>query len=220
MTNLLRAGPFSAHDGEGRVLFEDAELRLPESAAVILDGPSGSGKTTFLRHVAGIEVSRDHERRLAGEIFAGATLPAWRARVTLLAQDAPMLPGPVRGNLDFPYRFRHARRSRPNDDEVTDLLERVGLAGMPMDRDVLRLSGGERHRLALVRGLLWNPPVLLADEPLAGLDPDTADECFELLLEFGRRPGHALLATLHDPRLAPRADHSLRLRNGRLEGGL
>jgi ABC-type lipoprotein export system ATPase subunit len=131
-----------------------------------------------------------------------------------------MLPGTVRGNLEFPYRFRSARRSGPDTHEIAELFDRVGLAGLPLDRDVMRLSGGERHRLALIRGLLWDPPVLLADEPLAGLDTDTADACFDLLLAFSHRPGHALLATLHHPRLAAQADGLIHLRDGRLEAAV
>jgi ABC-type iron transport system FetAB ATPase subunit len=217
MAYLLEAGPFSARDSQGKLLFEKAELRLAEATAVILEGPSGSGKSTLLRHLAAIDASPTAVRRVAGKAIDGKSLPVWRARVTLMAQDAPMLPDTVRANLEFPYRFRHARRPGPGTDEVAGLMRRVGMADLPLDRDVIRLSGGERHRLGLVRALLWDPPVLLADEPLAGLDPDTADDCFELLLSFARRPGHALLATLHDPRLAPRTDGSIRLQEGRLE---
>ncbi len=51
-------------------------------------------------------------------------------------------------------------------------MDAVGLARLPFDRQIRTLSGGERHRMALVRGLLWDPKVLVADEPLSGLDPE------------------------------------------------
>jgi ABC-type lipoprotein export system ATPase subunit len=92
----------------------------------------------------------------------------------------------------------------------------VRLGRLPDQRQVGSLSGGERHRLALVRGLLWDPPVLLADEPLAGLDEETAAACFELMLDFAHRPDHALLVVLHDGEHASRTDGAIELRDGRL----
>lgn len=219
---LLEAGPFSARDGEGRVLFSDARLQLPAATAVVLDGPSGSGKSTLLRFVSALTNGsggaggKAVDRTLMGEAFQGESLPVWRTRVTLVAQDAPMLPGTVRHNLEFPYRFRSAARRTFDEDRARSLMREVGLE-IPADRDVSTLSGGERHRLAIVRGLLWDPAVLLADEPLSGLDTDAATACFELLLKFAHRPGHALLTVLHRSDLGARAEVRVHLRDGRLE---
>jgi len=217
MVDFLTAGPFTAHDGEGRLLFQDAEMRLPEGTAVVLDGPSGCGKSRFLRHVVGLDAARVGARSLAGERYSGRGLSRWRGRVTLLAQDAPMVPGTVGENLELPFRLGCSGDRRFDSDLARELMSEVGLERLALDRDVGRLSGGERHRLALVRGLLWDPPVLAADEPLSGLDSDAASACFELLLGFAHRDGHVLLAVLHDRGLGRRADLSLRLADGRLE---
>jgi ABC-type lipoprotein export system ATPase subunit len=220
---LLEAGPFEAHDGEGRLLFSDTVVRLPAATAVVLDGPSGSGKSTLLRHVTGLthgsgsSGSGTDARTLKGEPFQGELMPMWRTRVTLVAQDAPMLPGSLRHNLEFPYRFRCAGKRTFDVDRARSLMDEVGLE-IPVDRDVSTLSGGERHRLAVVRGLLWDPAVLVADEPLSGLDADAAATCFELLLGFAHRPGHALLAVLHHRELGARADAKMHLEEGRLGG--
>jgi len=93
----------------------------------------------------------------------------------------------------------------------------IGLGELPFDRDVAQLSGGERHRLALVRGLLWDPPVLVADEVLSGLDPETAEVCLQLLLGYARKPGRLLICVLHDPSLCRHADRRLFLQGGCLE---
>jgi len=217
MPHLLEAGPFEARDGEGRLLFADADICLDEGRATALEGPSGSGKSTLLRHLVGlVHGSTEATRRLSGEEYRRASLPTWRANVTLLAQDAPMVPGSVRANLELPHRLRAGGRRRPDSDRARQLLEAVGLGHLPDARDVTTLSGGERHRLALARGLLWDPPVLLADEPLAGLDDRTAATCFDLLLAFGRRPRHALLVVLHHGELGDRVDATVRLERGRL----
>jgi ABC-type lipoprotein export system ATPase subunit len=197
---LLEAGPFEAHDGEGRLLFSDTVVRLPAATAVVLDGPSGSGKSTLLRHVTGLthgsgsSGSGTDARTLKGEPFQGELMPMWRTRVTLVAQDAPMLPGSLRHNLEFPYRFRCAGKRTFDVDRARSLMDEVGLE-IPVD-----------------------PAVLVADEPLSGLDADAAATCFELLLGFAHRPGHALLAVLHHRELGARADAKMHLEEGRLGG--
>jgi putative ABC transport system ATP-binding protein len=213
---LLEAGRFTAHDGEGRLLFSDAVVRLPESKTVILEGPSGSGKSTLLRHVAALASGSSTRRRLMGEAYPDGRLPLWRAQVTLMAQDAPMVPGSLRENLEFPYEFQCASGRRFVVERAKAMMAEVGLE-VPLTREIATLSGGERHRLALVRGVLWDPPVLLADEPFSGLDPESASACLGLLLRFAHRPGRSVLLALHDVELGSAADARVCLRNGRLE---
>jgi ABC-type iron transport system FetAB ATPase subunit len=218
MTVLLEIGPLTARDGEGRVLFADATLRLTEAEATLLGGPSGSGKSTLLRNIAGLEQGdQPADRLLNGERYSGLGIPRWRSHVTLLSQEAPMLPGTVLHNLGFCYGFKFSAGRVFDEAEARKMMERTGLGGLPMDRDITTLSGGERHRLALARGLLWDPPILLADEPVSGLDADSAERCLDLLLAFARRTGHALLLVLHDAALAHRVDGGYRLDDGRLE---
>lgn len=214
---LLEAGPFHAVGDSGRVLLDDVSVRLAAGALAVVAGPSGAGKSTLLRALCGLSPAAECRRRLAESEFADTRLPEWRAQVTLLAQDAPMLAGSVEENLSFPFGSR-AGRDRSFDREAAHrLLAEVGLVDLAWQREVRTLSGGERHRLALVRGLLWDPPVLVADEPLSGLDAATAERCFARLAAFARRDGHAALVVLHDPALAELADRVLRLEAGRLE---
>ena len=219
MAALLDCGPFSASDGEGRVLFDGVSLSLDAGQCVAIEGPSGGGKSTLLRHVAALAWSPDARRRLDGQDYRGAELPAWRSQVNLVAQDAPMISGTVRDNMSFPFTQKAAGRGRRFDPvRAASLMTQVGLEKLPFEREVRTLSGGERHRLALVRGLLWDPAVLVADEPLSGLDPDIAEVCFDLLLRFGRRPGRLVVCVLHDADMNVRADRRLRLAGGLLKG--
>lgn len=217
MSGFLECGPFSARDGEGRVLFNELSLTLDEGQCVVVNGPSGGGKSTLLRHLTGLAHGPEAVRRLDGRDYAGSALPAWRSQVTLAAQDAPMVAGTVGENLRFAFLQRNGRDRAFSEDESRRLLGEVGLGGMPLDRGVRSLSGGERHRVALVRGLLWDPTVLVADEPMSGLDPDNVEACFELLLAFGRRAGRLAVCVIHDPGLHDRADRVFRLEHGRLE---
>ena len=202
MLPFLTAGPFSARNGEGRELFAGVSIEIAESELVVLDGPSGSGKSTLLRQLVGMVPTPDVARELANETFSSLQLPRWRSKVTLVAQDAPMLSGTVGENIRFPFTQRCAGGAGPDRSRLETLLAATGLGGVPETRDVGTLSGGERHRLALLRGLLWDPPVLVADEPLSGLDENRADQCFSLLLDFAHRPGHAVVCVLHDRSMA------------------
>jgi putative ABC transport system ATP-binding protein len=217
MAAFLDCGPFSARDGEGRVLLNGASVALADGQCVAVEGPSGGGKSTLLRHITALAHSPGASRRLDDKEYEGADLPAWRSRVSLVAQDAPMITGTVHDNLSFPFSQSAGRERHFDEVRAASLMTQVGLERLPFDREVRTLSGGERHRLALIRGLLWNPQVLVADEPLSGLDPEIASVCFDLLLRFGRRPGRLLLCVLHDPETNLRTDLRLRLANGRLK---
>jgi putative ABC transport system ATP-binding protein len=217
MTPFFECGPFSARDGEGRILFEDVSLSLSDGECVAIEGPSGGGKSTLLRYLTGLAWSPDAGRRLDGEDYRCAQLPTWRSKVSLVAQDAPMIAGTVGDNLAFPFVQRAGKGRDFDADQAATLLDKVGLGRLPLDREVRTLSGGERHRIALLRGLLWEPPVLVADEPLTGLDPEAVSASFELLLAFARRPGRLVICVFHDPGLNSRADRHHRLAKGRLE---
>jgi putative ABC transport system ATP-binding protein len=216
---FLQCGPFSASDREGRVLLDAVSVSLQDGQCVALAGPSGGGKSTLLRHITALNAAFDVARSLDGRTYGGGNLPAWRARVSLLAQDAPMIPGSLRENLSFPFAQRAGRDRTFEEGRAASLMAQAGLESLPLEREVRTLSGGERHRLALVRGLLWDPMVLVADEPLAGLDPDAAATCLDLLLSFGRRTGHLVVCVLHDPKMNSRADRCLRLAGGHLTEG-
>jgi putative ABC transport system ATP-binding protein len=211
MCALLTAGPFSARDGEGRELFRDVSIELRGGELVMLDGPSGSGKSSLLRQLVGLVPTTGVRRSLAGDPVPPTQLPRWRSQVTLAAQDAPMLAATVGENLFFPFRQKSSAGSIPDEQRLASLVDRVGLGAVSLDRPAKTLSGGERHRLALVRALLWDPPVLIADEPFSGLDEDLAAVCFDLLIDFAHRPGRAALCVLHDRTLAGRADRVVRL---------
>ena len=127
-----------------------------------------------------------------------------------------MIRGTVRDNLSFPFAQRAGESKSLDARNANRLLGHVGLGELPFDRDTKLLSGGERHRIALVRGLLWDPPVLVADEVLSGLDPESAGACLELLVAFSKREGRLLICVLHDPDLCSDADRRLRLSDGRL----
>ncbi len=205
----MRCGPLSAEDGEGRKLYSSVTVDIEEHCLTVLEGPSGGGKSTLLRQIAGLASASDATRELSHREWGPHEIPGWRSQVTLLMQDAPIIPGSMLENLEFPYHFESANGRSFDLDRAQQLLHEVGLNTIARERPASTLSGGERHRLALVRAILWDAPVLLADEPLSGLDSHRATRCFELLTDFARRPGHAVLCVLHDPTMGREADRRL-----------
>ncbi len=99
-------------------------------------------------------------------------------------------------------------------DRAATLLQRVGLSARMTHRPG-ELSGGEQQRVALARALVCKPQLLLADEPTGNLDPRTADEVFELLLELNEEQGTTLMVVTHSQSLASRFPRCVELVDGR-----
>jgi lipoprotein-releasing system ATP-binding protein len=216
MHGVRRAFPMG--DGEIEVLRGvDLVIRRRERMAIL--GNSGVGKSTLL-HVLG---TLDHPT--AGQVlFEGQDLFAKSPRELasfrnrslgfifqfhhLLpefdALENVMMPGLI-GGLSFAEMRTRARR----------LLGEVGLEHR-VNHPVGKLSGGERQRVAVARALVLEPALLLADEPTGNLDPKTADQVLELLLEMNRVHGTALVVVTHSPEIAERLGRKTVLIDGYL----
>jgi phospholipid/cholesterol/gamma-HCH transport system ATP-binding protein len=205
--------------GERRVL-DDVSLVVPAGRAVCILGRSGTGKSVTLKHIVGLL------RPDAGQVMVeneditglrGTDLARVRKRIGLLFQHAALFDSiSVGENVAFPLR-RHTRKP---DAEIRaraqDLLGQVGLEHeydkMPAD-----LSGGMKKRAGLARALVLDPPILLADEPSAGLDPVTTAEIDALLLALNERSKTTLIVVTHNiPSARKLGDELVFLHEGRI----
>ncbi|MDA3625881.1 phosphonate ABC transporter ATP-binding protein [Saccharopolyspora sp. WRP15-2] len=212
--------------GDVRALDEISLDVEPGEVAVLL-GLSGSGKSTLLRHVDGLQRATSGTVRVLGEdvgALRGSGLRALRRRVGFVFQQFHLvgsltvlenvctgalgsLRGPRLGLFSYPKRVRFA---------AMEQLERVGLVDQAMQR-ADTLSGGQQQRVAVARALLQKPEVLLADEPVASLDPDSAAQVMNLIAEIGREDGLTVLCSLHQVDLALSWGHRIiGLRSGRV----
>lgn len=197
-----------------RMLFRDLQLVLAPTEVVAIMGESGVGKSTLLNLAAGLD------RPDAGRIlFQGEELTTWNDdRLTLFRrqylgfvfQAFHLLPYlDVAHNVALPLRLLgggHADSLR----RARDLLEQVGMAARAADA-VTTLSGGEMQRVAIARALVHGPALVLADEPTGNLDPDTAAQVLEVLMNSARSLGTAMLLVTHSALAAGRADRILTL---------
>ena len=149
---------------------DGADLRVAPGEVMALLGPSGSGKSTLLAVLAGMLHPTAGRAELDGHDLL--RLPPERRRLGMVFQDYALWPHlSVAENVAFPLR-RCGVRGRALTDRIGQALERVGLSGFQA-RLPAQLSGGQQQRVALARAVVAEPALLLLDEPLSALDPDT-----------------------------------------------
>ncbi len=162
----------------GRVLaLEDVELSVPEGMFVAIIGPSGCGKSTLLRIIGGLVESDRGSVSIFGQSPAAATASK---KIGLVPQSPALLPWrSVLDNVKLSLQVNTARRrsrdaKTPRELAPVELLEKLGLAGV-LDRRPGQLSLGMQQRVAIARALVFDPAVLLMDEPFSALDELTRE---------------------------------------------
>jgi UDP-glucose/iron transport system ATP-binding protein len=168
------------------------DLTLAAGTCIAIAGPSGSGKSLLLRMIADLDPNQG-EVFLDGQERRSVTAPGWRRRVVYSAAE----PGWWHDTVAPHFASGAAR------DLAHTLTPRLGLDPALLDSPVVRLSTGERQRLALIRALALDPPVLLLDEPTGPLDQDST-ALVEAVLRERLAGGTAILLVTHSPEQAGR----------------
>ena len=191
---MLTVESVSVSLGGERVL-DAVSLSVAAGEVVAVFGPSGSGKSTLLRAVAGL-VDVESGRVMVDGVDVTA-VPTHRRSVGMVFQDEQLFPHrDVAGNVSFGLEMAGVERGE-RDSRVAEVLTAVGLDGFG-GRDVSTLSGGEAKRVAVARSLAPRPTVLLADEPLTGLDAELHDRLAIEVRSVLRASGTTTLWVTHD----------------------
>jgi ABC-type lipoprotein export system ATPase subunit len=223
MLELVHVGKTysSAGDAESVPVLKDITLKVEKGRSLVVVGPSGSGKSTLLNIIGALDRPTTGKVLFDGQDLASldeAELARIRNRqIGFVFQLHHLLPQcTVLENVVVPTL---AGKTRPPAQKVhqraVELLERVGL------REFLRrrpgeLSGGQRQRVAVVRALINEPKLLLADEPTGSLDRDAAQNIADLLVELNRSERVTLIVVTHSLELAQRVGHVMKLSEGLL----
>jgi len=221
------SGRFSAagitHRYGARVALDDVSFTVGRGQMLALLGPSGAGKTTLFRCLAGLQTPDAGHAALDGRAVASLR-GRERRHIGLVFQQFNLvgrlsaLDNVLAGRLGHVPAWRGWTRSFDAADVklAHSCLARVGLAGH-FDQRADTLSGGQQQRVAIARALAQQPDLIIADEPVASLDPGSGAGILDLLKSICHADGLAVICSLHQPDYARRyADRVLGLRAGRV----
>ena len=200
--------------GETRAL-SDLTLHIKKGEFLTLLGPSGSGKSTTLMMLAGFEQPSEGQILCNGEDITA--LPADQRNFGVVFQGYALFPHmTVEQNIAYPLKVRKVAPAEINE-RVGRMLERVGLEGKGK-RGIQQLSGGQQQRVALARALVFEPPLLLLDEPLSALDRRLRQEMQVELARMHKEFGTTFVFVTHDQEEAlALSDRVAVFNHGRLE---
>jgi molybdate transport system ATP-binding protein len=196
----------------------DVDFEIPPKGVTALFGPSGCGKTTLLRSIAGLEGAARGVLQVGEEVWQDDEkhifLPPHRRPIGFVFQEMSLFPHlSVLGNLKFALR-----RAKENQMDLEQVASFTGI-GQMLDRNIQKLSGGEKQRVALARALLTNPQLLLLDEPLAALDQASKMELIPYLENLQERYSFPIIYVSHSLSEVTRfADHVVLLLDGSVKG--
>lgn len=195
-----------------RIIFSDLSLNFQSGMVYALIGDSGCGKTTLLNMLAKLETFDK------GEIFyKGNSLTSikneefYRNELGYLFQNFGLLESQtIRENLELGMIGKKKNKKQEKERLLLQALQAVRLDYLSLNQKIYELSGGEAQRVALAKIILKNPPLILADEPTASLDPKNSKEIMEILLEL-RNANRTIIIATHNPSIWKMADQVIRL---------
>jgi putative ABC transport system ATP-binding protein len=198
----------------------DVSFEIEQGGFVALAGPSGSGKTTLLNIIGCID--KPDRGRVVIDGLDATAVPLHRLaavrRDTLgfVFQTFNLVPVLTAWeNVEYPLLLKGLpRRERGRRVEVW--LEQTGIAGQAKQRPD-QLSGGQRQRVAIARAMAGQPKLVVADEPTANLDSETAARILDLLAAINRNTGCTFVFSTHDPALMARAERVISITDGRID---
>jgi len=216
----VRVQNLGKHFGAVKVI-HDISFDVKKGQTVTLLGPSGCGKTTTLRCIAGLETPTSGDIYVAGQhVYNGAThqkIEPERRNIGMVFQSYAIWPHMTVGeNIQFPLDIKKI----PADEKrarVEAVLHSVGLSNI-FDRPASQLSGGQQQRVALARALVFEPSVVLFDEPLSNLDANLRDHMRNELQDLQNRIGFTSIYVTHDQREAlSLSDEVIVMKDGHIE---
>ena len=195
-----------------RIIFSDLNLNFQSGMVYALIGDSGCGKTTLLNMLAKLETFDKGEIVYKGKSLASLKNEEfYRNELGYLFQNFGLLESQtIRENLELGLIGKKQNKKQEKERLLLQALQAVRLDYLSLNQKIYELSGGEAQRVALAKIILKNPPLILADEPTASLDPKNSKEIMEILLEL-RNANRTIIIATHNPSIWKMADQVIHL---------
>ena len=208
------------HLGDSAVeALKGIDLVIPNGEFAAIGGPSGSGKSTLLNICGLVDTADEGSYQLEEQSVSGLNqrerTRIRRERLGFIFQSFNLIPVmSAEENIEYPLRLMGMGR-RDRKRAVDQMVEQVGLEPYA-DHLPDRLSGGQRQRVAIARALVKRPPLVIADEPTANLDTETATQVIDLMHRLGAENQTTFIIATHDERMVARCHRTIHLVDGEI----
>lgn len=186
------------YDGSKSLVFEALDLSVREGEFLLVKGPSGSGKSTLLRLICRLNPPLGGTILFQGSDITAIAPARLRRSLCYVAQIPQMIDASVEENLLLPFSFAaNASKSPPCREELRAMLRKFYLEEVEPAQSAMKLSVGQKQRLAIMRALLQDPLLLLLDEPTSALDQESAAMVFSIMERLNMEEGKTLITVTH-----------------------
>ena len=219
---ILKVENLRKEYGEGNskvVALDGVNLEIERGEFVAIVGPSGSGKSTLLHIIGGVDNPDDGKVYIDGNDiskYSSKELAYFRRRkVGLIYQFYNLIQNlTVRHNIELPLKLD---KRKINQDEFSDIVKKLGIESK-LDSFPSELSGGQQQRLAIARSLIYNPSIILADEPTGNLDRKNSKEIIEIFKYFNKTLKQTIILITHDEEIALQTNRIITIVDGKIVG--
>lgn len=194
------------------------DMVVEEGEFTTIFGPSGSGKTTLLNMIGCLDTPTEGDIHLNGNKISDLSRKELamtrRFNIGFIFQSYNLIPVlTAYENVEFAIRLIGKLAEKEMRQKVLNMLAEVGLKGLE-NRRPNELSGGEKQRVAIARALVKEPKIILADEPTANLDSETAQDVIQTMVKMNRELGTTFIFSTHDPQIMEYARRLINLKDG------
>ena len=219
---ILKVENLRKEYGEGNskvIALDGVNLEIERGEFVAIVGPSGSGKSTLLHIIGGVDSPDDGNVYIDGNDiskYSSKELAYFRRRkVGLIYQFYNLIQNlTVRHNIELPLKLD---KRKINQDEFSDIVKKLGIESK-LDSFPSELSGGQQQRVAIARSLIYNPSIILADEPTGNLDRKNSKEIIEIFKYFNRTLKQTIILITHDEEIALQTNRIITIVDGKIVG--
>ena len=201
-------------------VLKDIDLIVEPKEFMSITGKSGSGKTTLMNILGCLDTPTEGDIHLNGNKISDLSRKELamtrRFNIGFIFQSYNLIPVlTAYENVEFAIRLIGKLAEKEMRGKVLNMLEEVGLKGLE-NRRPNELSGGEKQRVAIARALVKEPKIILADEPTANLDSETAQDVIQNMVKMNQELGTTFIFSTHDPQIMEYAKRLVNLKDGKI----